>query len=132
MCQIGDNPLRKLVYIYLLLLLTLTACTLDPNEQFIQGTWEIAQPDAKNEFFQWRFSCGTFTREQHIDREYPLYTTGSYLVIESNGDDLILELFDYSGDRISYENNPMSIKIEIDLANDTARITNIIFVRVVP
>jgi len=53
-------------------------------------------------------------------------------VIESNGDDLILELFDYSGDRISYENNPMSIKIEIDLANDTARITNIIFVRVVP
>lgn len=38
MCQIGDNPLRKLVYIYLLLLLTLTACTLDPNEQFIQGT----------------------------------------------------------------------------------------------
>jgi len=109
MCQIGDNPLRKLVYIYLLLLLTLTASTLDPNEQFIQGTWEIAQPDAKNEFFQWRFSRGMFTREQQIDREYPLYTTGSYQVIESNGDDITLELFDFSGDRISNEKNPMTI-----------------------
>jgi len=121
--------MRNLIHIFPLLIFTLSACTLDPNHQFIQGTWEIAQPDAKNEFFQWRFSNGTFTREQEIDRANTLYTTGSYRVIESNRDNLILELFDYAGDRISYENNPMTIKIEIDSTNDTARITNIGFVR---
>jgi hypothetical protein len=50
-------------------------------------------------------------------------------VIEPSGEVIILELIDYSGDRISYENNPMTIKIEIDRANDTATITNIVFSR---
>ena len=50
-------------------------------------------------------------------------------MIESGGNELILELFDYAGDRISYENNPMTIKIEVDRANDTARIMNTTFVR---
>ena len=121
--------MRNTIHFFLLLIFTLSACSLDPNDQFIQGTWEIAQPDAKNEFFQWRFSNGTFTREQEIDRANTLYTTGSYRVIESGGEVIILELFDYSGDRISYENNPMTIKFEIDRANDTATITNIVFSR---
>jgi hypothetical protein len=114
------------------LIFTLSACTLDPNEQFIQGSWEIAQPDARNPLFRWRFSNGTFTREQELDSATMLYTTGSYRLIESGGDELTLELFNFSGDRISYEDNPMSIKIEIDRANDTARITNVVFVRASP
>ncbi len=44
----------------------------------------------------------------------------------------MLELFDYRGDRISYENNPMTVKIEIDRENNTIRITNVLFVRAVP
>jgi hypothetical protein len=124
--------MRKITFIYLLLIFTLSACTLDPNEQFMQGTWEIVQPDAHNEFFQWRFNNGTFTREQVIDRATRLYTTGRYRVTESSGEVLTLELFDFSGDRISYENNPMTIKIEIDRDNDTARITNTLFLRAVP
>jgi hypothetical protein len=107
----------------------LSACTPDPNDEFIQGTWEIAHTDAGNEFFQWQFNNGTFTREQEIDRTTSLYTTGSYRVVESEGDVLTIELFDYSGDRIAYENNPMTIKIEIDRANDSARITNVLFIR---
>ena len=121
--------MRNIIHIFLLFIFTLSACTLNPNDQFIQGTWESANPEAGDEYFQWRFSNGTFRREQEIDRANTLFTTGSYRVIESSGDDLILELFDYSGDRISYENNPMTIKIESDRANDTARITNIVFVR---
>ena len=121
--------MRKTIHIILLFIFTLSACTLDPNDQFIQGTWESANPEAGVEYFQWRFSNGTFRREQEIDRANMLYTTGSYRVIESGGEVIILELFDYSGDRISYENNPMTIKIEIDRANDTATITNIVFSR---
>ena len=121
--------MRNTIHIILLFIFTLSACTLDPNDQFIQGTWESANPEAGVEYFQWRFSNGTFRREQEIDRANTLYTTGSYRVIESGGEVIILELFDYSGDRISYENNPMTLKIEIDRANDTSRITNIVFVR---
>lgn len=116
----------------LLLIFTLSACSLDTNEQFIQGSWQIAQPGTGNEFFLWRFNNGTFNREQEIDGGSSLYTTGRYQVTESEGDVLTLELFDFSGDRISYENNPMTIKIEIDRTNDTARITNTLFVRAGP
>ena len=122
----------KRILVFLLLIFTITACTLDPNEQFIQGTWEIPHADADNGFFQWQFSNGMFTRQQEIDRNSPLYTTGRFRLVESDGDLLILELFDFSGDRISYEDSPMTIKIEIDHANNTARITNTLFIRVGP
>jgi len=116
----------------ILLFLALSACTPDPNVQFVQGTWQIAHAEAGNQFFQWRFSNGTFAREQQIDSSTSLYTTGQYRVVESEGDLLIIELFDYSGDRISYENNPMTIRIEIDRTNDSARITNVSFIRLGP
>ena len=114
------------------LLLTLAACRPDPNDQFIQGTWQLAETDADNRFFEWRFDNGTFIRQQEIDSVTALYTTGQYRIIESEGDALTLELFDYSGDRIAYENNPITLPIEIDRANDTARIQNTGFVRVLP
>jgi hypothetical protein len=76
------------------------------------------------------FDNGTFTRQQEIDSGTFLYTTGQYQLVESDGDLLTLELFDFSGDRISYEDSPMTIRIEIDRANDTARIANALFIRV--
>jgi hypothetical protein len=114
------------------LLLTLAACTPDPNVQFIQGTWQLAETNADNRFFEWHFENGTFTRQQEIDSTTTLYTTGQYQIIESEGASLTLELFDYTGDRIAYENNPITLPIEIDRENDTARIQNTVFVRVLP
>ena len=124
--------MRKRILILLLLIFILNACTLDPNVQFIQGTWEIPRADTDNRFYRWQFSKGTFIRQQEIDRGSLLYTTGQYRLVESDGDLLTLEIFDFSGERISYENSPMTIKIEIDRANDTARITNTLFIRVSP
>ena len=122
--------MQKRIFISLLLIFTLAACTRDPNVQFIQGTWENAQADGGNRFFQWVFDNGTFTCQQEIDSGTFLYTTGQYQLVESDGDLLTLELFDFSGDRISYEDSPMTIRIEIDRANDTARIANALFIRV--
>ena len=116
----------------LTLLLALTACTPDPNGEFIQGTWQIARPTSESQFFQWQFTNGTFTRELEIDSMTAFYTTGQYRIEESDGDLLILELFDFSGDRIAYENNPITIGIEMDRENDTAQIQNVLFVRALP
>ena len=121
---------KALVSLWLILLLT--GCTPDPNDQFIQGVWEIATPDAHNEFFQWNFDHGRFSRKQEIDRNNPLLTEGYYRVLESNDDTLILELSDLSGSRISYENNPITLKIEIDRHNESLTITNVLFVRAKP
>jgi hypothetical protein len=124
--------MKTKLFILLLLILTLTACSRDPNLSFIQGAWESAPAAADNKYLQWQFNNGTFSRQQQIDTSNLLYTTGQYRLVESDGDLLILELFDFSGDRISYENSPMTIRIEIDRANDTARITNTLFNRVSP
>ena len=69
--------MRNKCHIILLLMLALSACTLDPNVQFIQGTWQVSNPEAEGEFFQWAFNNGTFTREQELERTHTLYTTGS-------------------------------------------------------
>jgi len=124
--------IQKRILFFLFLIFTLAACTRDPNVQFIQGTWESAQAGGDNRFFQWVFSNGTFTRQQEIDSGRFLYTTGQYQLVESDGDLLTLELFDFSGDRISYENSPMTIRIEIDRAKNTARIASTAFIRVSP
>ena len=124
--------MQNRILISLLLIFTLSACTRDPNVQFIQGTWENAQVDGGNRFFQWVFDNGTFTRQQEIDSGTFLYTTGQYQLVESDGDVLTLELFDFSGDRISYEDSPMTIRIEIDRASDTARIASTAFIRASP
>jgi len=124
--------MQNRILISFLLIFTLSACTRDPNVQFIQGTWENAQADGGNRFFQWVFDNGTFTRQQEIDSGTFLYTTGQYQLVESDGDLLTLELFDFSGDRISYEDSPMTIRIEIDRVNDTAKIASTAFIRASP
>lgn len=120
---------RKTALLLLALLLCslLGACRPDPNVQFIQGTWEIAE--AGERFFQWTFERGTFSRAQEVDGSTSLLTTGRYRVVQSDGDLLELELSDYEGDRIAYENNPMTIRIEIDREAGTLTITNIVFTR---
>lgn len=124
--------IQKRILFALCLIFTLAACARDPNVQFIQGTWENAQANGDNRFLQWVFSNGTFTRQQEIDGGTFLYTTGQYQLVESDGDVFTLELFDFSGDRISYEDSPMTIKIEIDRLNDTARIASTAFIRASP
>lgn len=127
-----SHSFSPLILFALALILPLTACKLDPNEQFIQGTWEIAKTNSENRYFRWEFYNGTFIRAQEVDSATSLYTTGQYRFVESDGDNLTIELFDFNGDRIAYENNPITLSIEIDRVKDTARIQNVDFVRISP
>ncbi len=111
---------------------------MDPNEEFIQGTWTIVNDtgtgslSTRDEFFQWRFSNGSFSREQEIDRGSPLFSQGSYRVVSVEGDRLTLELFDIRGDRISYNNEAFELLIILDREGDTLDITNTLFTRLGP
>jgi hypothetical protein len=44
----------------------------------------------------------------------------------------VLELYDIQGERFTYENTPVEVKIEIDREQDTIRLVNTLFERVKP
>jgi hypothetical protein len=63
--------MKKLsIFLLILTLLSLTGCTPDPNEDFIQGVWTIIDQSTGGsssgaiKFFEWEFRNGTFYREQ--------------------------------------------------------------------
>jgi hypothetical protein len=113
------------------LLLLLSACSMDPNLAFIQGTWiSVEAEDGAGPLeAEWQFSRGVFIYEQEIDTDTWLYSQGSYRLVESEGDVLMVELYDISGDRFTYENGPATFKIEIDREAGTIRINSRLFER---
>jgi hypothetical protein len=115
-----------------LFLLLLSACSMDPNVAFIQGTWVTVEPEAGAGPLEaeWQFNRGNFIFEQEIDADTWLYSQGSYRLVESEGDVLMVELYDISGDRFTYENEPATFRIEIDRGTGRIRINSRLFERV--
>ena len=131
--------MKKLTLLALILtLLPLAGCAPDPNEDFIQGTWTIIDESGgessniATKYFEWEFRNGMFYREQEVDPRNIIQSQGSYRVIESDGDVILLELFDIQGERFTYENTSVEVKIEIDREQDTIRLGNMLFERAMP
>ena len=116
--------IRSLVCISIVWVMALAAgCAGDPNDLFIQGSWYFNDPHLKQVVGEsaleeyWSFDRGT----------YHVYTccfirsnqSGRYDIVESQGDTLVLELFDRDGD-ITFERT--SLKLVIDRENDTLTI----------
>lgn len=125
-----------LVLLILLPLLFLTACTLDPNDAFIQGGWTFANEEGDylsgrtHVYHVWEFNNGAFFVQQEIVLGKPLVAEGRYRILESDENLLVLELFNIEGNYISEE--PYELRIEIDRENNTARIRKTLFERVYP
>jgi hypothetical protein len=90
---------------YLLLMISigsiLSGCRMDPNEEFIQGSWYYLDPhleqmtsEAQLEVF-WTFDRGAY--EYYACCFVKQHQTGRYAVIRSEGDDLYVELFNPNG-----------------------------------
>jgi hypothetical protein len=129
---------KRLLLILLLIPLFLSACRPDPNEEFIQGTWSIVNEaktgsaSSATRYFAWEFSGGTFYREEELDPLTTIQSQGRYRIVESDGDVLLLELYDIKGERFTYNNSDVEVKIEIDREQDMVRITSRLFERVSP
>ena len=112
----------------LLFLLLLSACASDPNAAFIQGTW-ISNADSAGAgsgqlAVEWQFSRGGFILHQEIDPGEWMLSQGSYRVVESEGNVVMVELYNISGDRFTYNNLPVTYKIEIDREAGKIRINS--------
>jgi hypothetical protein len=110
--------------ILLILLISLTACTPDPNEVFIQGSWQYLDPHLQEivgetylETF-WTFASGTYETSSCCFVRFQQY--GSYNVLESEGDTLTLELFNIDG---NFSSERVQIIVLIDREADTIKLT---------
>jgi len=126
----------KLWIILFLLVLALPACAPDPNGQFIQGSWDTGvdvdttEVNTTNTYIEWRFTNGTFYLHQEIGLGAPLNSQGSYQILESEGDLIVLELFNIQGDVFTYNNTSTDLRIRVDRDQDAIWINNTRFDRV--
>ncbi|MEK7441384.1 MAG: hypothetical protein AAB571_11550 [Chloroflexota bacterium] len=94
-----------------LLIFSSLACSLiitDANEQFIQGKWsQSGSADGFAWYSNYTFNRGSFT----IDGYPPLKQSGSYRIINSSGDTILLEFYDQKGE-LGTENSKRTITID--------------------
>jgi hypothetical protein len=103
----------------------LTGCR-DENVQFIQGNW--ANGDV-HYYSEWIFDRGSYVQQSTIGVGNNQYQSGNYQVIESDGDSLILELYNKTvGDPLE---DRTQIKIQIDRDNDAIKIGRNTYFRVI-
>ena len=114
---------KSLIALFLVLL---SACAADPNAVFIEGTWaavvQETAPGPARLASEWYFGRGGFIFQQEIDTDTWFYSQGRYRVVSSEGDVLMVEVYDISGDRFTYNNQPATFTIEIDREAETIRI----------
>lgn len=107
------------------LLVVLSACT-DPNDDYLQGRW--ARGDV-HFWDEWVFDRGAFTHQVHIDvTAGNANQSGYYRLVESDGDTLVLELFNTQG-RSSIEEQDL-LRIVFNREEDSARIQGATYYRV--
>ncbi len=86
------------------------------NEDFIQGGWRVTgQTGSYGWFLEWRFERGRFDLKGYP----PLAQEGKYRIIKTEGDKLMLELYDQKGN-FGTENS--RIEVVIDKKKDTLMI----------
>ena len=132
-----SNTKKLLLLTFAMLALSLSACTPDANEQFIQGTWRLAAPEQQSAGrlpadMEWQFNNGAFTRQIELDAQTINFSHGGYRIASSTGDRIILILFDIRGERFTYENNDVEITIQIDQEQGDILVDNWRFERINP
>lgn len=104
----------------ILMAVLLSACVpLDPNDQYIQGTWQAAGDlgEGHSWYLKWTFKNGTFSVEGYP----PLTQTGNYRVKSSVGSTLTVELTNQKGD---WPTDDKTMVILIDKGTNTLTIDN--------
>jgi hypothetical protein len=101
----------------------LGGCRMDANETFIQGSWYFSDPhlqqvisESQLEVF-WSFDRGTF--EQYACCFAKQQMWGRYQILQSEGDTMILELFNINGDLNS---EPIDVRVTLDRQQNTIKI----------
>jgi hypothetical protein len=116
----GKTASKTILLGLIFLLVFLSACTPDENEAFIQGTWFYnslhIQEQVGESFLEvyWTFDGGNYETYSCCFQEFQQY--GRYDIVESEGDRLVLELFNIDG---KFNSERVQILVKIDRQADT-------------
>ena len=113
-------PSKPILLGLIFLLALLSACVPGENEAFIQGSWfynsQHIQEQVGESFLEvnWTFDGGNYETYTCCFQEFHQY--GRYTVLESEGDRLMLELFNIDG---KFNAERVQIMVTIDRQADT-------------
>ena len=116
----ANISVKILLLVVSALVLLLSACTSDENEAFIQGSWfyndQHIQEQIGETFSEtyWSFDRGTYETYTCCFMKFQQY--GRYDILESEGDKLVLELFNIDG---KFNSERAQIAVTIDRQADT-------------
>jgi hypothetical protein len=111
----ANISVKILLLVVSALVLLLSACTSDENEAFIQGNWfyndQHIQEQIGETFSEtyWSFDRGTYETYTCCFMKFQQY--GRYDILESEGDKLVLELFNIDG-KFNSERAQIAVTIE--------------------
>ncbi len=118
-----DLNRRYLLLGLIVLAVFLGACTPDQNETFIQGNWYYndlhIQQQIGESFAEtfWAFDRGSYETYSCCFVKFQQY--GRYDIIESEGDKIVLQLFNVDG---NFNSERVQVAITIDREADTLRL----------
>ena len=111
----------------------LISCVHDDPRVYIQGIWIATDENSAAsslDFIQWQFSRGSFILQQEVRAGQLMVSQGKYDVVENDGNALLVEFYNITGDVFTYNNLPVIYKLEINEASGTIRINSREFERV--
>ena len=115
--------------LFLLLLAGGLAGCSNPNYEFIQGKWERGNVHF---YDMWIFDGGQFIHQTGVNMMNPQILSGKFAIVESQGDELIIELYDLQATYTTFIDDRQEVKIVIDRETDAAKIGRSDFARVFP
>ena len=125
-----------LIILVLLISGLLAGCRTDPNHEFIQGQWLFAnaQGDSRSGtghvYYEWRFDNGSFSSYFEVAMGKPQTLDGYYRILSSEGDQIVLEIYDLDGTQASqYTDRTGQITLTIDRENEQLKIARQWFYR---
>jgi hypothetical protein len=128
-CMNSKNKFPLLIILILFLAAALSGCKRDPNDAYIQGSWVYDDPHLAtvvaepNWTERWIFDRGSFADDGCCFGNVSI--SGSYRILESEGDTITIELYHMDGSQNSTPVNwdtTTSLKITIDRENETIKV----------
>jgi hypothetical protein len=116
------------------ILISLSGCTFDQNDKFIQGKWYFAnelgieRAGPVHMLDEWIFNNGKFFHRNEVVFHNPNTLSGRYRIIESREMYIELELYDLQGN-LRYSNT-VPAAIQIDEENNEIRVNGTLYYRV--
>ena len=116
------------------LLLVLSACSLSPEEEYIQGYWTFANefnnPQATEVHLlqEWWFGNGRYYFIREIWAGFPETSEGRYRILERDGDSITLEFFGVSSSRSAFQDGS-TVTIVFEPDEDSLRVNRTLYYR---